>query len=213
MATIPCKIQLDAGATIPTRNLLTDVGYNITARSVLIVDYEGNEYPIHDQEDLDHLCANDIAPYKVKIDTGIHLQTPGGFFFEVVPDARIADTSLMLANSVCIIDPTYSGSVRLVFNVLDIRAAYNDISNYLPSKTVGQLILRHRLSTEFVQVAPVKPFQISEGAGIIEIWRDEQEVTRYWCYNTIADGVKALAEAEAECARLNEERRKEHAND
>ena len=51
---------------------------------------------------------------------------------------------------------------------------------------------------------------ISEGAGIIEIWHwKRREVVKSWFYNYVKAGVEALAEAEAECARLNTECRKE----
>lgn len=55
-----------------------------------------------------------------------------------------------------------------------------------------------------------EPYFISEGAGIIEIWHAHSlEVVKTWFYNGVKAGAKALAEAEVECERLNEEYRKE----
>lgn len=62
-------------------------------------------------------------------------------------------------------------------------------------------------------VEELEPYTISEGAGIIEVYNEKFEVVKAWCYRDVKAGVKALAEAEAECARLNEECRKEREND
>ena len=55
-----------------------------------------------------------------------------------------------------------------------------------------------------------EPYFISEGAGIIEIWHAQRlEVVKIWVYNTVQEGIEALADAEAERDRLNAEHRKE----
>lgn len=58
-------------------------------------------------------------------------------------------------------------------------------------------------------VEEVKPYTISEGAGIIEVYNEKLEAVKAWFYSDVKAGVKALAAAEAECARLNAEHRKE----
>ena len=59
-------------------------------------------------------------------------------------------------------------------------------------------------------VGVIEPYFISEGAGIIELYnRTPDEVVKTWYYDAVKAGVEALAEAEAECARLNVEYRKE----
>lgn len=60
-----------------------------------------------------------------------------------------------------------------------------------------------------VPVEEQEQYFISEGAGIIEIWNKTREVERTWYYDAVKAGVEALAAAEAECARLNAEYRKE----
>ena len=58
------------------------------------------------------------------------------------------------------------------------------------------------------------PYFISEGAGIIEIWHHQKlEVVKIWVYNTVQEGIEALAEAEVECDRLNAEYRNKQSND
>lgn len=62
-------------------------------------------------------------------------------------------------------------------------------------------------------VAALEPYVISEGAGIIEVYNENFEAVKAWFYNDVRAGVKALAAAEAERDRLNEEWRKEQSND
>lgn len=67
---------------------------------------------------------------------------------------------------------------------------------------------------ELVTPVEAEPYFISEGAGIIELYnRTPDELVKTWFYDTVKAGVEALAEAEAECARLNEEYKKDHACD
>ena len=78
----------------------------------------------------------------------------------------------------------------------------------------GRERLSHWWYLELVTpVEELEPYTISEGAGIIEVYNEKFEVVKAWCYRDVKAGVKALAEAEAECARLNEECRKEREND
>lgn len=63
---------------------------------------------------------------------------------------------------------------------------------------------------ELVTPVEAEPYFISEGAGIIELYKSTpNEVVKTWFYDAVKAGVEALAEAEAECARLNAEYRKE----
>lgn len=67
---------------------------------------------------------------------------------------------------------------------------------------------------ELVTPVEAEPYFISEGAGIIELYKkSHDEVVRTWFYDAVKAGVEALNEAEAECARLNAEWRKEKNND
>lgn len=63
-------------------------------------------------------------------------------------------------------------------------------------------------------VEDLEPFFISEGAGIIELYKETtDEVVKAWFYDTVKAGVEALAAAEAERDRLNAEYRKEQSNE
>lgn len=152
MKNIKIKVQLDEGASLPTRAHDTDVGYDIKALHVTVIGSYDEEWPIHDEEDIDGLYEADILPVKVKIDTGVHVKPEPGYWVELVPNSRLAKTPFMYANSMGIIDPDYTGSMRVILNVLDICGFHNGMMNFLPGKTVGQLIIREQISADFEQV-------------------------------------------------------------
>jgi dUTP pyrophosphatase len=152
MKKIKLKVQLDDGAQLPTRAHDTDVGYDVKALHVTVIDISGDEYPIRDKEDAEQLCEMDLYPVKVKIDTGVHVKPEPGYWVELVPNSRLAKTAFMYGNSVGIIDPDYTGSMRVILNVLIPSEFYRDIFNFIPGKTVGQLIIRNIISADIEQV-------------------------------------------------------------
>ena len=140
------KLQLDPGATVPTRAQDTDTGYDIRALSVDVAYRR---------------CGKDNLIWKVRIDTGVHVQPPAGYYFELVPNSRLAKTPLSYANSIGIIDQGYTGSVKVVLN-----ADYNLTDKKLipaPGDVVGQLILRKRLEADFIQVDTLTPTERGTG--------------------------------------------------
>ena len=62
-------------------------------------------------------------------------------------------------------------------------------------------------------VEELEPYTISEGPGIIEVYNEKREAVKTWFYSNVKEGVKALAEAEAERDRRNAEWRKENAHE
>jgi dUTP pyrophosphatase len=149
---IKIKVKLDDGASLPTRAHDTDVGYDVKALHVTVIGINDEERTISDEDDIYALYEEDITPTKVKIDTGVHVKPEPGYWVELVPNSRLAKTPFMYANSVGIIDPDYTGSMRVILNIIDTFGFYNGIMNFLPGKTVGQLIIRERLSADFEQV-------------------------------------------------------------
>lgn len=149
MKNIKVKVQLDPGASLPTRAHDTDVGYDVKALTVTVVDWVGDEYPIQNLCDIDFLCESEVEPVKVKIDTGVHIQPEPGYWVELVPNSRLAKSCFMYANSMGIIDPSYTGSMRVILNVVDVRNFHRNILNFLPENVVGQLIIREQISADF----------------------------------------------------------------
>lgn len=146
------KVQLDEGAAMPTRAHDTDVGYDVKALTVTVVDDVGVNYGVDDIDALECFCEKNITPVKVKIDTGVHIQPEPGYWVELVPNSRLAKSCFMYANSMGIIDPGYTGSMRVILNVINVEQFYPSMFNILPGKVVGQLIVREQISADFEQV-------------------------------------------------------------
>lgn len=157
------KIKLDAGATMPRYAHPTDVGADVTALRTWLVELDGTEHELQTYDDcFEHIydkCANYA---KIKIDTGVHAQPPAGYYIELVPNSRIAKTQLSYANSIGIIDPTYTGSMRVVLNVVNCITP-DDLAQFLPGKVVGQLIIRKQHQATFTQVDTLEATERGSG--------------------------------------------------
>ena len=147
-------IQLDPGATIPTRAHDTDVGYDVTSISLTAVLLNGARVSIDNPKTQlpDFACAaihdEKYAIDYYIVDTGVHLTPPPGYYFDLVPNSRQSKITVAWNNSIGVIDPGYTGSIKIIIK----HAMYKDLVPYLPGKVVGQLILRPHLSTTFTQV-------------------------------------------------------------
>lgn len=87
-------------AVIPVRAGPEEVGYDLT-----MLEY------------IKPLCINAHM-----FDTGIALQPPSGYFAMVVPRSSIVKKGVILSNSVGIIDPTYTGSIKVVLSEIQSGA-------------------------------------------------------------------------------------------
>lgn len=158
-------IQLDPGATIPTRAHETDVGYDVTSISLTAVLNNGARVTINQPETQlpDFVCAScHDAGYAVQyyeIDTGIHITPPHGYYFELVPNSRQAKTTVSWGNSIGVIDPSYTGSIKIIIK----HAMHKDLARYLPGNVVGQIILRPLLSCTFEQVTTLQETERGDG--------------------------------------------------
>ena len=84
-------------AVVPSAATKGDVGYDLTAIE-LVKKMGKNTY---------------------MYDTGICVEPPVGFYTEIVPRSSIVKTGYVLSNSVGIIDPHYSGSLKVCFTKVD----------------------------------------------------------------------------------------------
>lgn len=140
------KIKLDDGAIMPTKAHSTDVGYDVRAM-VVSVAYRRDQ-------------AKNII-WKVYIDTGVHITPPEGYYFELVPNSRIAKSPFSYGNSIGVIDPDYTGSIKVVLNCE--YGVSNE--NFLPREgdVVGQLILRKKYDVTFAQVNELDATERGDG--------------------------------------------------
>lgn len=156
-------IQLDPGATIPTRAHETDVGYDVTSCRFTVVHPNGMRTICTTAEHITeatgmHKYDHPGTSY-IEIDTGVHITPPPGYYFELVPNSRQAKTTVSWGNSIGIIDPTYTGSIKIIIK----KGKIEDLARYLPGNVVGQLILRPHLTTTFQQVDHLTPTDRADG--------------------------------------------------
>lgn len=78
-------------ALVPRRAHDSDIGYDLTA--VEIWKTIGDKITIYD--------------------TGVAVQPPPGYYTEILPRSSISKTGYILANSVGVIDPDYTGSLKI----------------------------------------------------------------------------------------------------
>lgn len=71
--------------------------------------------------------------------TGLKIEPPKGYYFDLVPRSSIVKTGYILANSVGIIDPDYRGEFMVPLLKIDSKAP--DLAEQLPIR-VAQLVLR-----------------------------------------------------------------------
>ncbi len=116
------KYSLSNGGLAPSKSRASDSGYDLTLVSLL--KSKGNAY---------------------WYDTGVSVEPAPGFYFDLVPRSSICKTGYILANSVGIIDRSYTGNVVAVLLKIDPDAP--DLE--LPCRMV-QIIPRpitHQLAT------------------------------------------------------------------
>lgn len=119
-------IKLHEDAALPTKANDTDAGFDITATGVV----------------LDH-CGNYVYT------TGLSVNIPKGYVGLIFPRSSISKKSLMLTNSVGVIDHGYNGEILFKFKV---TAEYGTANFYKPGDRIGQLVLMplEQFEPEFV---------------------------------------------------------------
>lgn len=119
-------VKLHEDAVEPKKAYSTDVGFDVTAIDMNIVEKEDYGY--------------------IEYDTGIAVTPPEGYFVMAVPRSSLSKTGLILANSVGIIDPDYNDSIKLRFKYVSGSKYYG------VGDKIGQLIILPLPQVEFEEV-------------------------------------------------------------
>jgi dUTP pyrophosphatase len=120
-------------AVIPTRAGPLEAGFDLT-----LIEYE-----------------KPVAINSFMFDTGIAVQPPSGYFCVVVPRSSIVKNDVILTNSMGVIDPTYTGSIKVVLSEVS-QGSIENLLFKLPIK-LCQLIFLPLLPP--VQVLEVQAFE------------------------------------------------------
>jgi dUTP pyrophosphatase len=131
MSKLKTKVKLlDDKAVMPFRAHEDDVGYNLTFIS------------------LDRI-EGDVLFFK----TGVSVQPPNGYYFDVVPRSSISKLPLEQANSVGVIDPNYRGEI-----IVPVRVTHDSL---------GQDIGRKSFPNGLVRMFNARPATMYDVANLI----------------------------------------------
>lgn len=93
-----CKIiKTDKNAILPSKHYESDVGYDLT-----IIKKVKN-----------------LTPSTILYDTGLKLNVDYGYYIEIVPRSSLSKSGYMLANSIGIIEKSYSGNLYVALTKID----------------------------------------------------------------------------------------------
>lgn len=134
---IPVKFKkLHPEAKIPKQSTELATGYDLFATS-------------------EKLEANGVVTYG----TGLAIEIPKNYTAYLVPRSSIANTSLMLNNSLGVIDADYRGELLLKFRNVTMQGA----KKYNVGDKIGQLILLPRFEIDFEEVEQLTETQRGTG--------------------------------------------------
>jgi dUTP pyrophosphatase len=133
------KIQrITPTAKIPTRTHPSDTGYDLYADKVEYTD----------------------CPHQLTVYTGIAVQPEPGYYVEVYPRSSVGKKFIQLANSVGIIDETYTGQIILKFNMIPDSIDFGrNVLWYPPAASIkvgekiAQMVVRKRIDADFIEVS------------------------------------------------------------
>lgn len=116
--------KLSPDAQLPKRAHATDVGFDVFATKI---EHLGN---------------------KVKVFTGISIQPEPGYYVELFSRSSVHKHGLVLANSVGIIDPGYTGELIFIF----FKQGEGAGESLQIGERIGQLIVRKQIAVELQEV-------------------------------------------------------------
>lgn len=90
-------IMSDDRAFFPTKAHPSDIGYDLTAIDIF----------------------KKISNRTTLFETGIAVSPPRGYYLEIIPRSSLSKTGYILANSVGIIDPDYTGTLKIALTKID----------------------------------------------------------------------------------------------
>lgn len=108
--------KIDENAVTPSRAHDTDSGWDLTVTDI-------------------HKIRGDTIFFK----TGLQVQPPPGYYFEIFPRSSISELPLMLANSAGIIDESYTGELIVPIRVLHSSLGSDHSSYQFPGGLVRML--------------------------------------------------------------------------
>ena len=146
---VKIKIMLDDGASMPTRATDGSVGYDVRSTALYVVDGDGDKLKCYTEDDLYNLVECGHQANYIEVHTGVHVQPEDGYHVELFPNSRIGKLKVIYGNSIGLIDPDYTGGIRVILNNTDDAWHVSEVIKFLPSNVVGQLVIRKKYDAEW----------------------------------------------------------------
>lgn len=139
------KVKLEDGAAMPTRAHNTDVGYDVKIHSFKYSEDRQTSTKLVLKDNAYVLAETNPIPCYIEVDTGVAIQMDGQddrahcICIDAVPNSRMAKPPFLLGNSPGTIDPGYTGTIKLKFNVLPAATWQDIVERFQVGATIGQL--------------------------------------------------------------------------
>lgn len=124
-------------AIMPTKRII-DVGYDLTILEI----------------------SKRLTDTATMYETFVSLEIPLGYYVELVPRSSLSKTGYMLANSVGIIDPCYTGTVKVPLVKVD-----NSMPELQLPVTIAQLILKPYIVSYEYDATDLNKIDTDRGSG------------------------------------------------
>jgi deoxyuridine 5'-triphosphate nucleotidohydrolase len=134
-----CKFYKDdENAIIPSKHYESDVGYDLTIIKKI----------------------KNLTPSTELFDTGIKVSVDYGYYIEIVPRSSLSKSGYILANSIGIIEKTYSGNLLVALTKID-----KDMPDITLPFRCCQLLFKPQISLELISPDNNNIFNSSRGSG------------------------------------------------
>ena len=132
---------------MPTRATKGSVGYDVRSYKLYLVHDNGSETICETQGQIKSVLYDNRICY-LKVDTGVHVTPTDGYYIDLVPNSRQGKTSLCWNASIGVIDPDYTGSIKIMVSTTNKEFNHDDVAKLLPGNVVGQLIIRQKIDAD-----------------------------------------------------------------
>ena len=153
-------VQLDPGATMPSKAHAADTGLDIRALSITYRVWDIIDRCWRTFDPFQGSRPRNI-PWQAVIDTGVHLQPPAGWGFEARPNSRNRDHLFRWAFSPGTIDGNYTGSIKITLEPRFEWVDYDDVPE--TGEVCGQLKLEKVHQIKLTQVNRLTPTDRADG--------------------------------------------------
>ena len=142
-------VKLHENAVTPEKAHVSDIGFDLTIIG---------EHKIIHSEEVHWGTGGRHVPQTVLYNTGIAVSPPPGYYTEIIPRSSLSKTGWILANSIGIIDPSYTGELFIA-----LTKVWKNAQPIIFGNKYAQLVLRKAEYGEMSEVESLDDTDRGEG--------------------------------------------------